>query len=290
MLPTGKKGFGSVFDHSWYVVGVVGALAALAGGPAAAQDFSAGKTPAQLFQSDCSACHKSPAGLAKRMDARSLATFLREHYTTKEESAVTLAAYLASVGGGQRSPATSIPGGANPGGPKPKAVRGGEGETGTVPRPRANIPVEPTRQPEADGVPAREESPRRGARTPPAPREDARAEPTRNDGAKVEPEAGIVSKLKSYGSSGGDVKTIERSADQAKKVESYANTGSTGEPANTGTTNAAAAPQVEDASAEPKRRPAEKTKKDAASAASAPAAHSPRSHRPAPIQPPPGSN
>jgi len=85
------------------------------------------------------------------------------------------------------------------------------------------------------------------------------------------------------------VKTIERSADQAKKVESYANTGSTGEPANTGTTNAAAAPQVEDASAEPKRRPAE-NKKDAASAASAPAAHSPRSHRPAPIQSPPGSN
>ncbi len=59
-----------------------------------ATDYSAGKTPAQLFSGDCSACHKSPRGLAKTRDPRSLAGFLREHYTTKGESAGALAAYL----------------------------------------------------------------------------------------------------------------------------------------------------------------------------------------------------
>ena len=59
-------------------------------------DYSAGKTPAQLFAGDCSACHKTPRGLAKGRDARTLATFLREHYTTKSQSAGLLASYLLS--------------------------------------------------------------------------------------------------------------------------------------------------------------------------------------------------
>ena len=57
-------------------------------------DYSAGKTPAQLFSGDCSACHKTPRGLAKDRDARTLASFLREHYTSKVESAGALAVYL----------------------------------------------------------------------------------------------------------------------------------------------------------------------------------------------------
>ena len=57
-------------------------------------DYSAGKTPAQLFSGDCSVCHKSARGLAKNRDARSLASFLREHYTSKAESAGALASYL----------------------------------------------------------------------------------------------------------------------------------------------------------------------------------------------------
>jgi hypothetical protein len=67
---------------------------ALAAGAARAQDFTAGKTPAQLFGSDCSACHRSTAGLAKNRDVRTLAAFLREHYTTKPETAASLAAYV----------------------------------------------------------------------------------------------------------------------------------------------------------------------------------------------------
>src|SRR3977135_1064998 len=79
---------------------IIGLLVAGAAGSAAAQDYTAGQTPAQLFQSDCSACHKTPQGLSRGMDQRSLAGFLREHYTTKQESAGALAAYVASVGGG----------------------------------------------------------------------------------------------------------------------------------------------------------------------------------------------
>jgi hypothetical protein len=57
-------------------------------------DYSAGKTAVQLFSGDCSVCHKSPRGLAKTRDPRALTSFLREHYTSKAESAGALAAYL----------------------------------------------------------------------------------------------------------------------------------------------------------------------------------------------------
>jgi len=71
----------------------------LAAGATWAQDFTAGKTPAQLFTSDCSECHRSAAGLAKGRDVRALSGFLREHYTTKPETAGALAAYVSGIGG-----------------------------------------------------------------------------------------------------------------------------------------------------------------------------------------------
>jgi len=71
----------------------------LAAGATRAQDFTAGKTPAQLFTSDCSECHRSAAGLAKGRDVRALSGFLREHYTTKPETAGALAAYVSGIGG-----------------------------------------------------------------------------------------------------------------------------------------------------------------------------------------------
>ena len=77
----------------------VGALAALPGMAMAQADYSAGKTPPQLFASDCSACHRSPQGLANGRDAHTLTSFLREHYTTKIELAGLLANYLAGIGG-----------------------------------------------------------------------------------------------------------------------------------------------------------------------------------------------
>jgi hypothetical protein len=80
------------------IVGV-GILFALASLPARGQDFTAGKTPAQLFSSDCAECHRTPNGLAKKLDAKTLSGFLREHYTTKPETAGALAGYVAGFAG-----------------------------------------------------------------------------------------------------------------------------------------------------------------------------------------------
>lgn len=67
-------------------------------GPARAQeDLNRGKTPAQLFASDCAGCHRNARGLAKR-DRGALVGFLRVHYTASRESAATIAAYLISLG------------------------------------------------------------------------------------------------------------------------------------------------------------------------------------------------
>ena len=52
-----------------------------------------GKTPAQIFASDCNACHKSPKGLAQGRNAGGIADFLRQHYTASREQAGSLAAY-----------------------------------------------------------------------------------------------------------------------------------------------------------------------------------------------------
>jgi hypothetical protein len=70
--------------------------------PANAEDLDAGKSAAQLFESDCSSCHRTPYGLAKRMNNSSLDRFLREHYTASRASAGTLSAYLIGLGGSAR--------------------------------------------------------------------------------------------------------------------------------------------------------------------------------------------
>lgn len=68
------------------------------------ENFSAGKSGAQLFASDCtgSGCHRGPQGLGKGRGAGTLASFLREHYTNSRESAVVLSNFLAGIGGEAR--------------------------------------------------------------------------------------------------------------------------------------------------------------------------------------------
>jgi hypothetical protein len=93
---------------------IIGLAAAFVIAPALAEDLTAGKTPAQLFRSDCSACHRSANGLVKeRGNVSGLTAFLREHYTTKTESAAALAAYvsgLASPGASARNGGTGLRG------------------------------------------------------------------------------------------------------------------------------------------------------------------------------------
>jgi len=87
----------------WPIIGLVTVILA---GPAASQEsLGKGKTPAQLFASDCSPCHKSPQGLAKSGGGLfGLDGFLREHYTASRESAAVLANYLKSMEGGPSGP------------------------------------------------------------------------------------------------------------------------------------------------------------------------------------------
>ena len=71
----------------------------LATGGGAQESLDRGKSPAQLFASDCSVCHKSPQGLVKS-GGFGLDNFLREHYTASRETASAIASYLRSVDSG----------------------------------------------------------------------------------------------------------------------------------------------------------------------------------------------
>jgi hypothetical protein len=116
-------------------------------GAAVAQDFTAGKTPAQLFTSDCSTCHHLPNGLGKKYDNTSLAGFLREHYTTKPDTAGALAKYVMGFAN-LRATAITAPSAEEAAGARPaedpKARRratsslSGDGEKPMRPRPLGN--------------------------------------------------------------------------------------------------------------------------------------------------------
>lgn len=87
----------------WLAVGAL--VLGLAGQAAAQENLDYGKTPAQLFASDCAICHKTPQGLAaKGGGLLGLESFLREHYTASRESAAAIAGYLRSVGSGPATP------------------------------------------------------------------------------------------------------------------------------------------------------------------------------------------
>ena len=70
------------------------AVALLPGTAVAQVDYSKGKTPEQLFNSDCSGCHASPQAVGRSRDVRALTAFLEQHYTTKTQWAALIANYL----------------------------------------------------------------------------------------------------------------------------------------------------------------------------------------------------
>jgi mono/diheme cytochrome c family protein len=118
-----EEGGGQVKEISIFVLGLAMACASAA---ADAQDLTAGKTPAQLFGSDCAECHRSPSSVAGTLDVRALAGFLREHYTTKSETAGALAAYVSSFAGTVRNRGTGVAAPAS--GDPPPARRRNRGE------------------------------------------------------------------------------------------------------------------------------------------------------------------
>lgn len=93
---------------------LVGVVAGLGAATAQAQgiNIDEGKTPPQIFASDCAVCHRAPRGLAKETNVRSLGDFLRQHYTSSREQAAAMAGFLLAAGSdprgaAQRQPATT---------------------------------------------------------------------------------------------------------------------------------------------------------------------------------------
>jgi mono/diheme cytochrome c family protein len=85
-------------------------LAALVSPAARAQvNIDQGKAPAQIYDSDCAACHKSMRGLANGRGASALTSFLTEHYTSSAKEAASVAAYVLGGGGGVGTPAPIRP-------------------------------------------------------------------------------------------------------------------------------------------------------------------------------------
>jgi hypothetical protein len=93
---------------------------------AQAQNLDQGKTAPRLFADTCSACHRSPRGLAHGRYRLTLMMFLKEHYSTSSNTASELADYLASV---------DVPQGGPP--------RTGAGKPPRKPRPPAQAPATP---------------------------------------------------------------------------------------------------------------------------------------------------
>jgi hypothetical protein len=90
-------------------------------------DLFHGSSPAQMFNSSCGVCHKTPSGLASRAPGN-LTNFLRQHYTTGEAQAAAMAQYLASVGGSGNAGRAHTPAGSNPSEPEQKPAAAREGE------------------------------------------------------------------------------------------------------------------------------------------------------------------
>jgi hypothetical protein len=134
---------------------VLGLCALCGAGAAGAQEnLDQGKSPAQLFASDCAICHKSPQGLAKSGGLFGIESFLRSHYTASRESAAAIAKYVEAAGGASAAPAKKAAKKAAKGDEKGKA--GEKKPDGGVVLPGDNKPVEskPSEPKASDSKPA----------------------------------------------------------------------------------------------------------------------------------------
>lgn len=101
--------------------GVAALMLVFTGAAAAQENLDQGKTPAQLYASDCAICHKTPNGMAKSAGAFGLQAFLRVHYTASKEAAAAIAAYVEAVDRGGSAPERAVKRTAKP---KEKGKRG----------------------------------------------------------------------------------------------------------------------------------------------------------------------
>ena len=117
---------------------MVGFLLILGAPLRAQENLDFGKSPAQLFASDCAICHKSPQGLAaKGSGMLGLEGFLREHYTASRETAAAIANYLRAAG---NAPAAAGRAGKRP--PKSGTPKGDDKAKGAEKKPEVSKPGE----------------------------------------------------------------------------------------------------------------------------------------------------
>lgn len=163
----------------------IGVLALVFAGSAGAQEnLDQGKTPAQLFASDCAICHKSPQGLAKSGGLFGVESFLREHYTASRESAAAIAGYLAQVDRAA-GPAPKKP-------PVKRAAKGDgkDGKTKTGGKPEAGKPGE-MKGPDAKSTEPKSSEPKSSEPKPsePKPSEPKTSEPKASEAKPPETKA-----------------------------------------------------------------------------------------------------
>jgi len=150
---------------------MIGLIAGLAPVMAAAQtNLDQGKSPGQIFAADCAVCHKSARGLANGKNASTLASFLREHYTTSREQAAALAAYVLKAPAEEPKPSSQQ---ARQSGKPEKQEKPEKPEEGTPATAKLQRPAEETK---LDDIMVPEQEPR-----PPASVPGAHAPPGRND-------------------------------------------------------------------------------------------------------------
>jgi hypothetical protein len=120
-----------------------------------------GKSPAEIFATDCATCHKSARGLANGRGSSGLASFLVEHYTASKDQAAALAAYVMGAGGGEAAPAAR--------GPKPASAPDRNRASVEPAAPPTRAPGKPDQAPPAAGRqgPQPATTSRKPASTPP---------------------------------------------------------------------------------------------------------------------------
>lgn len=187
-------------------------------------DLNVGKSPAQVFSSDCGICHKSSQGLVKDRSTGALTSFLRQHYTTGAPQAAILADYLRSIASDPRNARPSARGApAHPADSASETRRrpAREEDENSPARERKTSPLHDANRPPEPVPPA-------GKRRPPKPEEasrpeDAKPKPTaRNPRAPKQEE---TRKQEGMKKPEGDAKPAEASsspADLASPSESQA--------------------------------------------------------------------
>jgi hypothetical protein len=196
---------------------LVGLSGSAGGGlrPAAAQQLDAGKPPAQIFAGTCSACHRSPRGLVRSVSPGALPGFLRQHYTTGNDMAGTMAAYVLGSGGTQQVA-------------EPPAKREPKQEPKQEPRQRAKSDGQEVaaRTPDAkeQSKSAKQKAARKGQPEPSAKDAPPVPEPEKADAAKPEapvarPEPPAAEPAKAEAAAAADCK-VEQPAKQADESKS----------------------------------------------------------------------